>query len=68
MGNKGIDVSHVKSIFESMMEEGKTVVAVSIDNNIIGLIGLMDTPRSEADLTLKISEEYEVEDRYINWR
>jgi Cu+-exporting ATPase len=45
---KGIDVDKALVEATTLMNEGKTVVAVSLNNQVIGLIGIMDTPRPEA--------------------
>ncbi len=45
---KGIDAEKAEDLAKTLMEEGKTVVAVAVDNAVIGLIGIMDTPRQEA--------------------
>ncbi len=50
---KGVRTVDAEEIAKELMEEGKTVVAVAVDNRVIGLIGIMDTPRPEAKETIK---------------
>lgn len=50
---KGVNVDNARDASIKLMEEGKTVVAVTVDNEIIGLIGIMDTPRLEAKYAIR---------------
>ena len=45
---KGVKMEGTEETARKLMEEGKTVVAVAVDGTVIGLIGIMDTPRPEA--------------------
>lgn len=48
ISENGVDIGHAREIANKMMEEGKTIVAVALDGTLVGLIGIMDTPRDEA--------------------
>jgi len=50
---KGVKFDGVEKEAEKLMEQGKTVVGVSVNNEIIGLIGIMDVPRREAKIALE---------------
>jgi len=49
----GIKLNGAEEKAKSLMERGKTVVGVSVNNEIIGLIGIMDTPRKETEVAIK---------------
>ena len=49
----GIDIKEARGIAEKLMEAGKTVVVVAVDNVVVGLIGIMDTPRPEAKVAIE---------------
>ena len=50
----GIELSEtVKAKIEKLSEQGKTVVVVTKDKAIIGLIGLQDTPRKDAEQVIQ---------------
>lgn len=53
MMEKGVNLSDAEEMANKLMEEGKTVIAVSLNGNVIGLIGIMDTPRPEAEFALR---------------
>src|SRR5712691_610910 len=54
IGNQGfiqdqnIDLSSSIQLVEKLQGEGKTTVLVSVNNNVIGIIGLLDTPKPRA--------------------
>lgn len=49
MQDQNIDISiPTAHIIEKLQKEGKTTVLVSVDNNVIGAIGLLDTPKPDA--------------------
>lgn len=50
--DKGVDICEADVEASKLMEEGKTVVAVAVNGSVIGLIGIMDTPREEAKLVI----------------
>lgn len=46
--SEGIDVIKTQTLIESMEEKGQTVVLVSYDGVLKGLVGLADTPKEDA--------------------
>ncbi len=48
MKDKGVKLNGAEKVAEGMMLRGRTVVAVSLDNEVIGLIGMMDSPKPYA--------------------
>ena len=48
MLEKRVNLDSVKRIIEEMMDNGETVVIVSVNNVVVGLIGLIDKPRDDA--------------------
>ena len=46
--SKEVDISSYTSIIEELQKEGKTPVLVTANKEIIGILGLFDTPRREA--------------------
>ena len=50
---KGVKFNGAEKETGKLMEQGKTVVGVSVNNEIIGLIGIMDVPRREAKIALE---------------
>ncbi|MDE1766622.1 MAG: heavy metal translocating P-type ATPase [Thaumarchaeota archaeon] len=48
MKDQNMDISSSKQAIDKLQEEGKTVVIVSVDNAVLGLIGLLDTPKQGA--------------------
>jgi Cu+-exporting ATPase len=45
---EGIDISQANDTISSLQKEGKTVVLVSLDKDLIGVIALLDTPKPSA--------------------
>ncbi len=48
MKDKGVKLNGAEKVAEDMMLKGRTVVAVALDNKVIGLIGMMDSPKPYA--------------------
>ena len=48
MQDQNIDISTLVSQIEKLQTEGKTAVLVSLNNDVVGAIGLLDTPKSGA--------------------
>ncbi|MGI0087915.1 MAG: heavy metal translocating P-type ATPase [Nitrosotalea sp.] len=48
MQDSGIDVKVVEESMETLQEEGKTVVLVALDKELVGIIALLDTPKKSA--------------------
>ena len=48
MRDKGVKLNGAEKVAEDMMLKGRTVVAVALDNEVIGLIGMMDSPKPYA--------------------
>jgi len=44
----GVDISVADEEAKRLMENGKTVVGIALNNSVAGLIGIMDVPRNEA--------------------
>ena len=45
---KNVDISSSNQVIEKLQKEGKTTVLVSIGEKVIGVIGLLDTPKAGA--------------------
>jgi len=52
MQDQHIDLSSSAQIVERLQKEGKTTILVSIDDSVIGVIGLQDTPKPGAKETI----------------
>jgi Cu+-exporting ATPase len=50
---EGVDMNGHERIANELMEQGKTVVAIALNNKLVGLVGIMDTPRPEAKIALE---------------
>ncbi|MBI3638804.1 MAG: copper-translocating P-type ATPase [Thaumarchaeota archaeon] len=61
MQNQNIDTSHSNQVIENLQEEGKTAVIVSADNVILGIIGLLDTPKHGAKEAVSILKSMNIE-------
>ena len=48
MQDQHVDLSSSIQIVERLQVEGKTTVLISVNNSIIGIIGLLDIPKSGA--------------------
>ncbi len=48
MQDNGIDVRLVEGSMETLQEEGKTVVLVALDKELVGIIALLDAPKKSA--------------------
>jgi len=48
MRDKGTKLNVAEKIAEEMMQRGQTVVAVAVNKEVIGLIGIMDSPKPHA--------------------
>ena len=46
--DQNIDLSSSIQLVEKLQGEGKTTVLVSVNNSVIGIIGLLDTPKPGA--------------------
>ncbi len=46
--DNGLDTEDAEKEASKLMEKGYTIVGVAIDDYVVGLIGLIDTPRKEA--------------------
>lgn len=53
MKNEGIDIKSAEESILKLQQEGKTAVVVSLDNELIGVIGLLDTAKPSAKGALK---------------
>ncbi|MBI1828642.1 MAG: heavy metal translocating P-type ATPase [Thaumarchaeota archaeon] len=61
MQNQNIDTSHSNQVIEKLQEEGKTAVIVSADNIVLGIIGLLDTPKHGAKEAVSILKSMKIE-------
>ncbi len=48
MENEGIDIRAAKECISKLQQEGKTIVLVYLDKELLGLIALLDTPKPNA--------------------
>lgn len=48
MEGNGVDVSRVKDTVSKLEEQGKMVVFLAVDGDLVGVIAAMDTPKEEA--------------------
>jgi Cu+-exporting ATPase len=46
--SKEINISRYTNMIEELQKEGKTLILVAADKEVIGILGLFDTPRREA--------------------
>jgi Cu+-exporting ATPase len=53
MKNEGIDIKSAEESILELQQEGKTAVLVSMDNELIGVVGLLDTAKPSAKGALK---------------
>ncbi|SMH70916.1 heavy metal translocating P-type ATPase [Candidatus Nitrosotalea okcheonensis] len=61
MQNQNIDTTSSKQTVEKLQEEGKTAVIVSVDNAVLGVIGLLDTPKQGAKEAVSILKSMGIE-------
>ncbi|MDE2589680.1 MAG: copper-translocating P-type ATPase [Patescibacteria group bacterium] len=61
MQNQNIDISSSNQAIDRLQEEGKTAVIVSVDNTVLGVIGLLDTPKPEAKEAVLILKSMGIE-------
>lgn len=59
--SNGLDTEYADKIALELMDKGYTIVGVAIDNDVVGLIGLMDTPRKEAKHVIRKLREMGIE-------
>lgn len=52
MAQSGIALGSVQKTIETLQEQGKTAIIVSLDSALIGVIGILDVPRKEASLVV----------------
>ena len=57
MRDKGVKLNGAEKVAEDMMLKGRTVVAVALDNEVIGLIGMMDSPKPYAKEVIEALKE-----------
>jgi Cu+-exporting ATPase len=48
MKEEGIDIAQAKDVVSKLQKEGKTVVLISLDKDLIGVIALLDIPKPSA--------------------
>jgi Cu+-exporting ATPase len=53
MQEKSIDTKAAESTMESLQEEGKTAVLVALDKELVGIIAILDTPKTSAKEALQ---------------
>jgi Cu+-exporting ATPase len=58
---KGIDVSLADEEISRLQEEGQTTVIVAYGKKLIGVVGFMDTPKTDAEKTLSSLERMGIE-------
>lgn len=61
MQNQKIDISYSNQIIEKLQEEGKTTVIVSVGDMVLGVIGLLDTPKQGAKEAVSILKSMKIE-------
>lgn len=61
MQDQKIDISSSKETIDRLQEEGKTAVIVSVDNAVLGVIGLLDTPKQGAKEAVSILKSMKIE-------
>jgi len=53
MQENGVDVKPTEESMISLQEEGKTAVLVALDKELVGIIGLLDTPKNSSKEALQ---------------
>ncbi len=53
MQENGVDIKGVESSLMSLQEKGKTGVLVALDKELVGIIGLLDTPKTSSKEALQ---------------
>ena len=53
MEGEKIEIKSVKQSVINLQEQGKTVILVALDKDLIGLIALLDTPKPSAKIAIK---------------
>jgi Cu+-exporting ATPase len=61
MQDNGVDVKLVEGSMEILQEEGKTVVLVALDKELVGIIALLDTPKKSAKGALQALKKMGIE-------
>jgi len=61
MKNEGIDIKSAEESILKLQQEGKTTVLVSLDNELIGVVGLLDTAKPSAKGALKSLQNMGIE-------
>lgn len=61
MKREGISIESIEENISNLQEEGKTVVAVSFDNALIGIIALLDIPKASAKKTLQELKKFNID-------
>ncbi|MCA9811906.1 MAG: copper-translocating P-type ATPase [Nitrosarchaeum sp.] len=61
MKREGISLESIEERVSNLQEEGKTVVAVSCDNVLIGIIALLDVPKASAKKTLEELKKFKID-------
>ncbi|WP_166392624.1 heavy metal translocating P-type ATPase [Candidatus Nitrosotalea sp. TS] len=61
MQNQKIDISSSNQIIGKLQEEGKTAVIVSVGDVVLGVIGLLDTPKQGAKEAVSILKSMKIE-------
>ncbi len=52
--NEGIDIKSAEEFISKFQQEGKTVIFVALDKDLIGIIALLDTPKPSAQNALEL--------------
>ncbi|MFM8658955.1 MAG: heavy metal translocating P-type ATPase [Candidatus Nitrosotenuis sp.] len=50
---EGIALESVQEQITTLQKQGKTVILVSVDSRLIGMVGIQDTPRNEAQFVIR---------------
>ncbi len=53
MEEEKIDITHARQFLIKLQEEGKTAILVALDEDLIGIIALLDTPKPSAKIAIK---------------
>ena len=61
MKKEGISLESIEERVSTLQGEGKTVVAVSCDNVLIGIIALLDVPKASAKKTLEELKKFKID-------
>ncbi len=59
--SEGIKINAAEEFISRFQQEGKTVVLVALDNQLIGLISLLDSPKQSAKAALRSLKNHGVE-------